>query len=91
MPKYCVSIFTENERIINSHTFNHPSLEELEKEIQKMLFELTFNKPLAVNKEAGGMLVQEMSRDNIKWLHFTFEKKSKTIKYFVIIEPYKYK
>jgi hypothetical protein len=63
----------------------------MEKEIQKMLYELTFDKPLAPNKENNFTMVQEMAKDNIKWLYYTFEKRNKKIKYFVILEAYKSK
>jgi hypothetical protein len=91
MPKFCVSIFTDVERIINSQIFNHPNIQEIEKEVQKMLYELTFDKPFSEAKANQGTLVQEMSKDNIKWYHFTFEKRNKTIKYFVILEQYQSK
>jgi hypothetical protein len=91
MPKFCVSIFTESERIINSQIFNQPNIGELEKGIKKMLFELTFDKPFSETKGNQGSLVQEMSKENIKWYYFTFEKRSKIIKYFVILEQYQSK
>jgi hypothetical protein len=87
MPKFCVSIFNEEERIIISQDFNHSSIEGMEKEIQSLLYELTYEKPLALNKETGGTLVQELSKGNVKWFYFTFEKRNKKIKYFVILEP----
>jgi hypothetical protein len=89
MPKFRVSIFTENERIINSQTFNHPTIGDLEKELQKILFELTFNKRMPDLKgRSHSTLIQEISRDNIKWIYLVYEKKNKVIKYFISIEQY---
>jgi hypothetical protein len=86
MSEFCVSVFTEKTKIINSQIFNCSTYEDLMKEVDDILHEKSYGQlPKASNKDRSEV-VKEYLSGNFRWVYLIHPKKDDVIKYFLSIE-----